>query len=532
MGSKKPEYEDLRTEQLKSTFNPLEFNSLLGDGSETNEARKQQRCTRTLWFLVFTGAAIHFMVRMNMNIAIVAMVKKHYRNASVISNECITNESSEFKYEKKYSKDYFIGTNEVYDWDEHQQNLILGAVNWIYPLAQLPGGLLGHHYGTKLVFGINTLIMSVLGFVIPLSAATDFRILIAIRLLQGILAGLSWPSLHNLTASWVPPKERSNFVTSYNGNSIGVAVVFSLGGLTINQLGWEAMFHIPGILGLIWFIVWWFVVYDTPQKHPRISDTELKYIEQELGPTLALKKPPTPWKDILKSLPFWINVFALWGDMWGLNTLMTQAPTYFKVIHGWNIFMTGVLSGVPYICRVIFSYTFSLLADCLLKRCSVSHTRVRKIATFVCCIVQGIFIYGIALSGCDSIAAIVCITAATITNGASSSGPFASFVDLSPNFASILMGISGMVCFTPAFLSPILVSELTYKNQTIGQWNLIFIIVASLTALPGVIHLFFSTSKLQKWNSCQESTNHNHANDQNNEERKTEDSNDQIDIRL
>ncbi|KAJ4438625.1 hypothetical protein ANN_14572 [Periplaneta americana] len=291
------------------------------------------RCTRTLWFLVFTGAAIHFMVRMNMNIAIVAMVKKHYRNASVISNECITNESSEFKYEKTYSKDYFIGTNEYSDAHDQDKPLQtqssvtdIEIIKQLYTTGVPQVGLLTIPAGYWKACNIEGI---------------DHRtILIAIRLLQGILAGLSWPSLHNLTASWVPPKERSNFVTSYNGK--------------LQNL---------------------------------ISDTELKHIEQELGPTLALKK-------------------------------------------------TGVLSGVPYICRVIFSYTFSLLADCLLKRCSVSHTRVRKIATFVCCIVQGIFIYGIALSGCDSIAAIVCITAATITNGASSSGPFASFVDLSPNFAS------------------------------------------------------------------------------------------------
>lgn len=43
---------------------------------------------------------------------------------------------------------------------------------------------------------------------------------------------------------------------------------------------------------------------------------------------------------------------------------------------------------------------------------------------------------GLAYSGCDKITAIVFLTLATAANGAVSTGPLASFVDLSPNYAS------------------------------------------------------------------------------------------------
>lgn len=52
------------------------------------------------------------------------------------------------------------------------------------------------------------------------------------------------------------------------------------------------------------------------------------------------------------------------------------------------------------------------------------------------CIGQGIFMAGLAFSGNDYIAAIVFMTLATAVNGAVSTGPLASFVDLSPNYAS------------------------------------------------------------------------------------------------
>lgn len=43
---------------------------------------------------------------------------------------------------------------------------------------------------------------------------------------------------------------------------------------------------------------------------------------------------------------------------------------------------------------------------------------------------------GLAYSGCDYTAAIIFLTAATAVHGAVSTGPLASFIDLSPNYAS------------------------------------------------------------------------------------------------
>lgn len=54
---------------------------------------------------------------------------------------------------------------------------------------------------------------------------------------------------------------------------------------------------------------------------------------------------------------------------------------------------------------------------------------------FVGCGVQGIFMLGLAYSGCNKMAAIVFTTLATAANGAVSTGPLASLVDISPNYS-------------------------------------------------------------------------------------------------
>lgn len=88
-----------------------------------------------------------------------------------------------------------------------------------------------------------------------------------------------------------------------------------------------------------------------------------------------------PWKAILTSRPVWLNSLAQWGGIWGLFTLMTQAPTYFRFIHGWGIEMTGILSGLPHLLRVAASIGFSMIGDYLLTSNKMTRTNVRKLAT-------------------------------------------------------------------------------------------------------------------------------------------------------
>lgn len=143
---------------------------------------------------------------------------------------------------------------------------------------------------------------------------------------------------------------------------------------------------------------------------------------------------------------------------------MTQAPTYFKTIHGWNMSMTGILSGLPHLMRMLFSYIFSMFGDYLLSKNLMSRTNVRKLAGFFCLILNGFLVIGLAYSGCNSIAAISLLIVSTAVHGAVSTGPLASLIDLSPNFSGITLGLTGMIAVLPGFISPYIVGVLTLNN--------------------------------------------------------------------
>ena len=72
-----------------------------------------------------------------------------------------------------------------------------------------------------------------------------------------------------------------------SGIYFGEIVGFSFSGLLVqSQLyvagmslgGWQTVFYLFGLLGLLWFPVWMYVVCETPSSHPTITEEELKYI--------------------------------------------------------------------------------------------------------------------------------------------------------------------------------------------------------------------------------------------------------------
>lgn len=56
-------------------------------------------------------------------------------------------------------------------------------------------------------------------------------------------------------------------------------------GYLIVELGWESVFYVTGAIGVLWSVMWFVLIYDSPAKHPRISAEERAFIEDSIGST-------------------------------------------------------------------------------------------------------------------------------------------------------------------------------------------------------------------------------------------------------
>ena len=77
------------------------------------------------------------------------------------------------------------------------------------------------------------------------------------------------------------------------GMQCGTVVAIPLSGfLCALELdnGWPWAFYVPGALGVIWFVLWSLMIYESPRKHPRIPFEEVRFICGSTSETLPSKK--------------------------------------------------------------------------------------------------------------------------------------------------------------------------------------------------------------------------------------------------
>jgi len=140
--------------------------------------------------------------------------------------------------------------------------------------------------------------------------------------------------MHSMIAKWFPPYERSTVAgVVYSGNMIGTVLSMPLAAILSDSDifgGWPSVFYFFGLAGIVWSILWVWLIYETPQSHPTISQHELRLILTSQKHSATAKKPDIPWRSILTSVPLWALATTHFGQNWGFYTMLTQMPRYFK----------------------------------------------------------------------------------------------------------------------------------------------------------------------------------------------------------
>jgi ACS family hexuronate transporter-like MFS transporter len=114
----------------------------------------------------------------------------------------------------------------------------------------------------------------VLTLAVPMTAAGFMLARIALGLTQGGI----FPGAIKAVAEWYPPRERALATGLFNaGTNFGAILCLLVVPWIYARLGWEKTFYVTGATGYLWLIAWW-LLYERPEKHERVSAAELAYI--------------------------------------------------------------------------------------------------------------------------------------------------------------------------------------------------------------------------------------------------------------
>ncbi len=256
-----------------------------------------------------------------------------------------------------------------------------------YSVMQIPAGLLVKRLGTRTVFPIFMILTSLFtGLLGTTGSALAMKLN---RLALGFAEAPLPVTMLSTMNRWFPAQEKGTAVGLFLAAAkFGPVIVPPLGALIIATLGWQYVFYICALPGLIFAVLWYVLVVDEPARSRFVSPAEAAHIGSGLPATPAGRTPSAPVSagstrfarlDRLirgrpvRPLATARETFAS-GNIWGLaigylmmtgiiNVILAWLPTYLTTVKHFSLMNVGFVASAPFVGGVLGNIIGGVFSD-------------------------------------------------------------------------------------------------------------------------------------------------------------------------
>ncbi|XP_066585120.1 sialin-like [Prorops nasuta] len=401
-------------------------------------------------------------------------------------------------------KKFTFSSGQRFYWSDRVRGQLIAA----YSYGNVPGNLIGViltiKWGPRNAILWTSLVAAFISLVSPIIAQAHWSMLIGARVIVGITGGVTFPACHALVSKWAPPQEKSRFVCSLLGGTFGTIFTYPMVASIAANTTWEWGWYIPSILMLFWVLIWAICAYDSPAKHPGITNEEKEFIlksQANVVPQENLTLKQIPVLQICTSIPFINLVFCHFGNLFLIFLYQNTMMLYMTKVLGLELKKSGVMSSLPWVGRMLFGFGFSCIADKIMEKRIMSITALRKCATLFSHYIPAIMLLMAAYADCHEFMTNFYFFLALAFNGAAIVGNLLNHRDLSPNYAVVLYGIMNSVGSASGIIISTMVEETaTPHTNSIHYWQKLIWVGAGVCTLCTMIFLVGGSGKVQEWN--------------------------------
>ncbi|XP_064611711.1 sialin-like [Liolophura sinensis] len=359
------------------------------------------------------------------------------------------------------------------DWSEETQGFILSAQFYGGLVSPIIGGYLSTRYGGKWVLVVATSCAVLSTATTPPLAWESPWLVFTLRVILGFALGMFNPAVQALLTKWAPVFDRAKMIA----------------------------FCFSGGVALLWILWILLCVYDSPEKHPRVSEIERHYILS--GMTRSHKKEirRLPWIHMMKSLPLWACIVSQFVNVFCQLVQQLNVPMYMRDVLRFSIEQNGLLSTLPAFGRLLGAILCGFVSDMFIRKKYLSVSATRKLFFCIGFVVPGGALFGLAyLTSDQRLYAVVLLVIAGTSSSAGMLTIRVNLTDIAPRHASILLGILMTVTGLVGMITPVLVTVLTTQG-TQEEWRVVFFMCTGLYIFGTLVFVPFGSSDEQWWSS-------------------------------
>jgi MFS transporter, ACS family, hexuronate transporter len=353
-------------------------------------------------------------------------------------------------------------------WNDIDYGNIVVAFQGAYAVGMGISGWVVDRIGTRLGYALAMVFWSLVSMGHALCSGLG-SFLFARAALGFGEAGV-FPASIRTVAEWFPKKERAFATGIFNaGTTVGATITSFMAPWILHRWGWRSAFVVTGALGIIW-LIFWLIIYRTPDKHPGVSREELEYIRRD--PQLGFVK--MRWSTLLPHRQTWAFIVGkfLTDPVWWFY--LFWVPDFLQRRHG--LPLSGI--GLPIMTIYLISDIGSVGGGWVSSRMlhygySVNASRKTSLLISALSVVPIVFAYRVE----STWSAVLLIGLATAGHAGFSANLFTLPSDLFPQQAvGSVVGLGGMAGAIGGMLIASLVGHVL---EWTGSYFIPFLIASS-----------------------------------------------------
>ncbi len=399
---------------------------------------------------------------------------------------------------------------------EESMGFVMGSFFWAYALCQIPGGLLGKKFGSRIWLPVFAAFSALATMTFGMAAGVAS--LLTARIGIGVAQAGLFPCSTIAITKWFPKGERglaSGFLAA--SMPVGGAIGAGLTGELLELTSWRwtlILYSIPGLLWAVGFRRWF---RETPSEHERANHAECEYIADVsdestnlatgtdqastsdpisgTSDTTSENEPPskTSWLFLVARMSFWMICGQQFFRAAGAAFFQSWFPTYLQETRGVSTAESGWLSTLPLIATVVAAILAGGLSDYVYRktnRLTLARSGLAAGALFLCSVlvfsawfVQDAKTATLVISAGAFFAAVAgpCAYASTMDMGGRNVSLVFSWMNMIGNFGAGLV-IWGVPHFRHLVESNAMLLKLCGDNS----WNAILILFGTMFLLSSV----------------------------------------------
>jgi ACS family hexuronate transporter-like MFS transporter len=139
-------------------------------------------------------------------------------------------------------------------------------------------------------------------------------------------------------AEWFPKRDRAYATGLFNsGTTIGAIIAPIIVTAITLEWGWRWAFIVTGMLGFVWVVIWW-ILYHSPNKHRGVNQAELEYIREDDGTKEADGSNEAngviTWRQLFLHRQTYAILFSRFVTDWVWWFFLFWTPDFLNKTHG------------------------------------------------------------------------------------------------------------------------------------------------------------------------------------------------------